>query len=267
MDTEITAATVHTSGQTRALCQHGECGRRATVHLFNGEWCEDHQPTRNAGYVDFYAPTPPAPTAKIATRRAGGLQAGTVEVGDDLTVYYSYATAIGFLIAGEFPVFTDAYYSVRTEAHAEGFGIRDKGTTVLPDPDFRARMAAALVERGAGSPSSDPTRRDFTGNRETSFPRSPFFGGKPFRGQKPRTGQYVYVVRDYQDDAGCDTSAHPYRVKAIYHGIVKADDPQKGWIKGQRMIRPISQSWGEPTEAAADRDCQTEGGYQAFPTD
>jgi hypothetical protein len=76
---------------------------------------------------------------------------------------------------------------------------------------------------------------------------------------------YVYVVRDRTDAAGCDANGRGYRVKATYSGLVRADDPERGWRKGQRMIRPVSSGFGQPTEAVDSDRCETEGGAPSFP--
>jgi hypothetical protein len=214
-------------------------------------------------YLAELAPTP-VEGVKQATRRAGNLQAGTVKVGDDLTIYYSYSTAIGFAIAGGRKCFTDAYYSTRTEAHAAEFGIREPDAVITADPLFRLALVEACRVRGL------PTvpRADFTRiARETSFADSPFFSGKRQRGQHPRAGSYVYVVRDRLHFNGCEESGREYRIKAVYMGLVKADDPDKGWRKGQRKIRPIHAGYGEATEAVDSALCQTEGGAESFPED
>lgn len=220
--------------------------------------------------MSAYPPLPtiapaPVPGIKQATRRSGNLQAGTVRIGDlpDLEIFYSYATAIGYRVAtSPAPVFTDAYYSVRTEAHAAEFGIRAKGAIVLADPEFRRMLLGAC--RACGLP--DIPRADFTRQgRDTAFPDSPFFHEKRRRGENPRTGSYVYVVRDRRHYTGCDANGHGYRVKAIYMGIVRADDPERGWRKGQRKIRPILSGYGEATEAVDGAICETEGGALSFP--
>jgi hypothetical protein len=214
-------------------------------------------------YLAELAPTP-IEGVKQSTKRSGALQAGTVKIGDDLTIFYSYSTAIGFLEEGHTQRFTDAYYSARTEAHAAEFGIGQLGTVILPDPEFRAALLAACQRRGLPRiPRADFARHD----RETSFPDSAFFSGKRQRGQHPRAGSYVYVVRDRLHFNGCEESGREYRIKAVYMGLVKADDPDKGWKKGQRKIRPIHAGYGEAIEAVDSALCQTEGGAESFPDD
>lgn len=204
----------------------------------------------------------PIPGVKTVTRRDGKYQAGTVTVGD-LTIFYSYATAIGGMVTGESPIFTDAHYSSRTEAHAARFGMRDKAAIVLADPAFRSALLATCQGRGIPAiPRADFTNPDRDSGM--SFPESVFFGNKRERGQHPKPGSYVYVVRDRAHMPGSILS-RGYRVKAIYCGIVRADDPATGRTKGQRMIRPAHLGYGEATETVDAAWCETEGGAESFP--
>lgn len=220
-------------------------------------------PTWQRFYTEAELGNPPTdpplpPPTNTATHRAGRLQAGTVRAGD-LTLYYSYATLIGGLVDGQSPIFTDAYYSVRTEEHARLFGREATGAIVLPDPAFRRALTEVCRTRGFRPPVAD-----FTHARETSFPNSGFFGQKPERGQRPKAGSYVYVLRDIAHRPDADL-CHGYRVKCLYYGLVKAADSDRGWEKGQRLIRPAYLGYGTPTEAVDADQCQTEGGGQSFP--
>lgn len=202
----------------------------------------------------------PQPTA---TRQRGNLQAGECTVGNALRLYYSYGTLIGYRPSVAAPAtFTDAYYSVRTEAHAAEFGMNDQGTIVVPDPIFRAMVCEECRKLGhVRPPRHDFTRKD----RPTAFPNSPFFGDKPARGENPSVGGHVFVERDPFYNPDCDANGDGYRVKALYLGMVKVDDSATGARRGDRKIRPVHLGYGPATEIVPPALCKTEGGYYSFP--